>query len=698
MSAHNGPVSSNKKNASVQHSPPGEGRQAGGDKTSRATHKAKKVIAELDSYPHNIHPALVPGVSIEDQKVRYGVDKTIVIPVGVAVIAFILWGINSPETVTSVSTNALNWVMENLGWVFNSLAVFFFVFLIALAVSRYGKIPLGLDGEPQEYSTASWVAMLFAAGIGIGIIFFGPLEPLTHYLTPRPGAYDPASQEAVKGAMAQAAVHWGFSAWATYAVVGLGVGYVSFRKGRVPLMSSVLQPLFGGHSKSVGARLVDGFAIIATLFGTAASLGLGALQIGRGLQILTGWDATRNTLAIIIITVLTVATVISAVSGVARGIRRLSNINMVLSVVLAFFFFIAGPTVFLMNIIPGVIVEYTQALHETFALTMSDGPEVEALLKGWTTFFWAWWVSWAPFVGVFTAKISRGRTIRQFVMGVLFIPSTIIILAFTILGGTTIWLQRQNGSIVPGNDPEMMPAQEDIFFMVLDQLPGQQLVAPLVVVMLGVFFITSADSASLVNSQLSQGGNPNPKRGVTVLWALLMAGIAAVMLLMGGPNTLSGLQNLVTVTALPFAIVLVLMCVGIYKELRNDPMMIREYYERTAVQRAVRHGISHHGDNFELAIEPVDEESDRGVGNDFDSTSSEYTEWYLRTDEDGNPVEYDYDAGAYLDPETGQPMLEEIDPDAAASDSSLASGDVELDDKLVNEDEIDLDPEQGLNR
>lgn len=424
-------------------------------------------------------------------------------------------------------------------------------------------------------------------------------------------------------------------------------------------MSSILTPVFGGESTSFWARMVDGMAIIATLFGTAASLGIGAMQITSGVKLVTGWSDLGNTFAIGLIVLLTIGTIVSAVSGVGKGIRRLSNINLALAVILALFFFFAGPTIFIITVLPGVIAEYVNQLPAMAGATMVDSPETKAFLSGWTTFYWAWWVSWAPFVGIFTAKISRGRTIRQFVMGVLFIPSSIIVIAFTFLGGTAIFKQREFGALATGNDITALPPAEEVFFRVLEYLPGASVIAPVVMVMLAVFFITSSDSASLVNSQLSQKGNPEPNRWITGFWAVLMAGIAVVILLMGGKTALSGLQNLVTISALPFSVIMVLMCFALVKELRNDPMMIRAHYEQTAIANAVRYGIEEHGDNFELSIEAVDPQSDRGVGNDFDSTAEEYTDWYVRTDEDGNPVEYDYEQGAYIDPETGEPEVKD---------------------------------------
>ena len=574
------------------------------------TRGAKRFFSEVN-YPHQIHPALVPGVSIEDQRVRYGADKWIVGGVGAAIVGFVLWGVLDPEGVAAAAQAALNWTTQNLGWIFNTLAAGMVIFLLYLALSKFGRIPLGLEGAKPEYSTVSWTAMLFGAGIGIAIIFFGPYEPLSHYFSPPPGAYDAASLEAVKGALAQSAFHWGINAWAMYAVVGLAVAYASYRRGRVPLMSAILAPLMKNYSSgSASSRFIDALAIIATLFGTAASLGLGALQIARGFEIVTGWQMAGVGAALVVIGILTLGTIASAVSGVARGIKWLSNVNLVLAIGLALFIFVLGPTVFLINIIPGVLIDYISSIPEMSARTMSDSEAMQGYLTGWTTFYWAWWVSWAPFVGIFTAKISQGRTIRQYVLGVLFLPMTIIVVAFTIMGGTAIWLQRETGVMASDNTAATMAPAEDTFFLMLDQLPGGGLIAPLVMVMLAIFFITTSDSASLVNSQLAQGGNPEPRRIITAFFALLMAGIAVVMLLMGGATALSGLQNLITVTALPFSLILIAMAVALWKDLRTDPMFIPSQY---------------------------------GAGSDFESDAEEYIAWYQHTDEDGEPIDHEFD-------------------------------------------------------
>ncbi|NKE08589.1 MULTISPECIES: BCCT family transporter [Kocuria] len=625
---------------------------------------ARSFLDEIN-YPHNIHPALVPGITVDDQKNRYGVDRFVSGVAGALILGFILWGVLSTQTLTTASSAALTWTMGNLGWAFSTLAIILPVYLLYLALSKYGRIPLGLDEDKPTYSTASWAAMLFAAGIGIGIIFFGPFEPMTYFLSPRPGSVDPVTQEAVKLASAQAALHWGLNAWAIYALVGLAVAYTSYRRGRVPLMSSVFAPFFrDGKTDTWGGRVIDMLAIIATLFGTAAALGIGALQIGRGVEVVTGWGEGGNAVALIIIAVLTAGFIASAVSGVARGIRMLSNINMVLAIFLALFFFVLGPTAFLLNFIPSVVVTYFAELPTMLSASMADGPEMEAFLSAWTNFYWAWWVSWAPFVGIFVAKISRGRTIRQFIFGVLFIPSTIVVLAFTIVGGTAIRAQLENQTIAPDGTIDSLPAPEEIFFVVLDTLPGAGIMAILVILMLAIFFITTADSASVVTSQMSQRGDPEPRKLITVFWGLCMAGIAVVMLLVGGESALTGLQNLITVTALPFTLIMFAMVFALHKDLRSDPLILRDQYTRWALDKAVRHGIDDYGDDFMLGVQRASGANQKwATAAHFDSAAPEYTQWYQRTDEDGNPLDYDYETGTY----TGE--IPQVDPDQLTRES-----------------------------
>lgn len=591
-------------------------------------------------YPHDTHPGLVPGVSVEEQRVRYRTDKITFGVAGALIVGFVIWGAVSTESLTTVSTAALNTVVTYGGWIFTLLAAIVLLFLLYVGFSRYGRIPLGKDGEEPAYSMGSWIAMLFAAGMGVGLIFFGVYEPVTYYMTPPPGRAEAESFHAMHSAMAQTIFHWGLQAWAIYALVGAAVGYAAYRRGRPLLMSAI----FGQRAHlTVGGRLIDMFAIVGILFATSASLGLGTLQIGSGLQIVTGMGRVGNGVLIAIIAVLTCVFLVSAVSWVAKGIRLLSNFNMVLAAVVAFFLFVAGPTVFLLNFIPSVVGTYFAEMFQMLALSASWGPEAEDFMRSWTLFYWAWWVSWAPFVGVFVARISRGRTLRQYVSVVLLAPTVICVLAFSIFGGTAIWLQRSGTDVAGAASPE------DMLFRVLDALPFSQVTPIAIMVLLAVFFITSADSATLVMASMSQQGKPEPDRKIVIFWGVALAGVAAVMLAVGGSDALQGLQDLVTVAALPFAIILLALIPAFLRDLSTDPLSLRYRYARTALDNAVRQGMGDHGDDF--ALEVRHQEGPSAAGADVDSTGERMSSWYQRTDEDGRPVDYDYARDSYVDPE-----------------------------------------------
>lgn len=480
-------------------------------------------------YPHGVHPALVPGVSVDDQRYDYRTDRVVVGVVVGAIASFVAWGLLDTEGLSSASETALDFVTTYFGWFFSLLAAVVLFYMLAIGFSRYGRIPLGLDGEEPEFSTFSWVAMLFAAGMGIGLLFFGPYEPMQYYLEPPPGTVDPETRAAMHRALVQTVFHWGPQAWAMYALVGATVAYGAYRRGRTILMSSIFEPLIGRAGvRGVRGRLIDIFAIIATLFGTAASLGIGALQIGRGLQIVGGLGELGNAVLIGIVMVLTVVFIVSAVSGVAKGIRYLSNTNMTLALLMAFFVFVAGPTLFLVNIIPASIAGYAQDMFGLMAYSASQGEAEAAFLKAWTTFYWAWWVSWSPFVGIFIAKISRGRTLRQFVFVVVLVPSLVCLTSFSIYGGTSMWMQEQGLA-----DVASAPNAQDSLFILLDALPLSSITPVVVIFMLTVFFVTSADSASVVMGSLAQRGRSTPSHPVVIMLGLLLSAIAVVMLLIG---------------------------------------------------------------------------------------------------------------------------------------------------------------------
>jgi choline/carnitine/betaine transport len=523
----------------------------------------------------------------------------------VVALAFVAWGFLAPTGLGSASGSALTWVEENLGWLFVLLASAFVVFVIWLAASRYGAIPLGRDDEQPEFHVVSWVAMMFSAGMGIGLMFFGVSEPLSHYVSPPPRTVAPETPEALSTAMSTTLFHWTLHPWAIYAVVGLAISYGTFRRGRRQLISAAFAPLFGTRRvEGPAGKLIDVLAIFATLFGSAASLGLGALQIGSGMEIL-GWAGdVGNGLLVMIIAVLTAAFVASAVSGIARGIQWMSNINMVLAVALALFVFVLGPTVLILNLVPTAVGNYFADLGEMAARTeASGGDAMAAWLRGWTVFYWAWWISWTPFVGVFIARISRGRTIRQFVTGVLLVPSLVSLAWFVIFGGAGIAAQRA------GADVAGQSTAEGQLFGLLGQYPLATATTVLVMVLVGIFFVSGADAASIVMGSLSEGGTLAPSRRTVVFWGVVMGSVAAVMLLVGGDEALTGLQNLTIIAALPFALVMVGLAVALAKDVRSDPLMLRRTAAAEAVEQAVVEGITRHGDDFVLVVEPAPDSS-----------------------------------------------------------------------------------------
>lgn len=432
-------------------------------------------------------------------------DRIVFGVTAVLTLAFVVWGAAATDSLEDVSTSLLSGLMHNGGWAFMLAASGFVVFALWLAISRYGRIHLGAEGEEPEFRTVSWVAMMFSAGMGIGLMFYGVSEPLSHYGTPPPGT-DPAdSGDRMETAMATTLFHWTLHPWAIYAVVGLAIAYSTFRRRRRQTISAVFTPLIGKKNANGGiGRAIDILAIIATVFGSAASLGLGALQIGSGVQELKWMDEVSTGLLVTIIAVLTLAFVASAISGVEKGIQWLSNTNMVLALVLALFVFVAGPTIIVLDLLPTSVFAYLGDLPQLAGRTEASGGEgVADWLGSWTVFYWAWWISWTPFVGMFIARISRGRTIRQFVGGVILVPSTVSLIWFAIFGGSAMKMQEE-GQLAKEATPEGQ------LFGVLQQFPIATVTSLLVMILVGIFFVSGADAASIVMGTLSQKGALEP--------------------------------------------------------------------------------------------------------------------------------------------------------------------------------------------
>ncbi|MGV3283423.1 BCCT family transporter [Corynebacterium sp. 11254D000AR] len=591
-----------------------------------------------------MHPGLVPGIGVEDQRNTFGLDKIIFGVTAVLVVGFIAWGVTMPDQVAQTASAAFGWAITNAGWLLNITMILAIVVMAYVGLSKLGRIKLGTDDEQPEFGFFSWVAMMFGAGIGVGLFFYGPSEPLSYYLTPPPHTVDEGGTvEALHQAVAQSHFHWGISPWAMYSLVSAAIAYSSYRRGRVPLISSIFKPLFGSKDTDGPlGKVIDIMALIATLFGTAATLGVSAVQIGQGVEIISGAGPLPNRILLVIIAVLGVGFVISAVSGVSRGIRYLSNLNITLTLALVAFVFITGPTLLLLNLLPSGMVTYLDELLPMMSKSLSWGDETVEFQSYWTAFYWAWWIAWAPFVGMFVARISRGRTLRQYAAVTILAPTIILILAFTIFGGTSITFHDAG---IPGFDADA--SGEAVLFNMFSNLPLGTITPFILLGVLAIFFVTSADSASVIMGTMASKGNPSPNKALVVFWGLCMMGIAVVMLLTGGEEVLSGLQNLTILSALPFCVVLLVMMVAFIVDLRSDPMFIRRQYARTAVENAVIRGIEEHGDDFEFSVE---EASDgRGAGSDFDSAAGRYTRWYQRTDEAGDAVDYDFSTNTWSD-------------------------------------------------
>ncbi len=561
---------------------------------------------------------------------RKGLDPWVFGAAAVLAVAFVVWGFVAPDGLGAVAGSLLTGTMDRFGWLFVIAAAVFTIFVIIVAASRFGRIPLGKDGETPKFRTSSWIAMMFATGMGIGLVFYGVGEPLFFYMSPPPSTIDGSTAEAMGVGMGQTLFHWTLFPWAMYAIVGLGMAYGSFRLGRSQLFSSMFTPLFGERAvNGIGGRVINILAILATLFGSACSLGLGALQIGGGIESAGLLSDVTSPVLVLIIAILTAAFVGSAVSGIERGIQWLSNINMVLAVVLALIVFIGGPTLFILNAIPSSVGAFVEQFPQMASRTAADGGQtVSEWLSTWTVFYWAWWVSWSPFVGLFIARISRGRSIRQFVTGVLVVPSVISLFWFAIFGGGAIGIQKraERGEAGAEKLSEIVDGVPDInfdliLFDMLNALPVPGWVAVLLmivtVILIAIFFVTGADSASIVMGALSENGAEEPTRKSVIFWGTATGAVAAVMLLAGGEDpaeALNGLKNITIVSSLPFVIVMLLLCVSIWKDLSQDPLVIQGRLANILLEDTVASGVDSHGGPFEIPTRSVLELDDEQMG------------------------------------------------------------------------------------
>ena len=523
----------------------------------------------------------------EDAPINWG----IVIPLAVIVAAVVGWGLAAPDSFSNFADAAFGWVIDNLGWAFVLGGTIFVAFVIVIALSNFGTIRLGTADERPEFKTTSWIAMMFAAGMGIGLMFYGAAEPLAMYRDGVPGH----NEHEVGTAMAQTMFHWTLHPWAVYAIIGLAIAYSTFRLGRKQLLSSAFIPLIGEKAADGWpGKLIDAFAVFATIFGTACSLGLGALQISSGLEASGFVDNPSTKLTIGIVSVLTLAFLLSAMSGVSKGIQWLSNANMVVAAILAIFVFVFGPTVAQLNMLPTAVGSYLQNFFEMAARTAesSDGQAGE-FLSGWTIFYWAWWISWSPFVGTFLARISRGRTVREFCLGVMLVPAGLSTVWFAIFGGTAIKMEQAGESIVGDG------SNEEQLFNLLHSLPGGYVMGVFALILLGTFFITSADSASTVMASMTQSGKTEAKPWLAAMWGLATAFVGLTLLISGGSDALNSLQSVTIVAATPFLFILIALMFAIVKDMSNDTIYLdKKEQERFARQLAIERRM--HRDQQEL--------------------------------------------------------------------------------------------------
>ena len=489
------------------------------------------------------------------------IDKSVFWISAVIAVIFVLWAVVFPEGAGASFGAVQGFLTKSFGWSYLMVVAAFLVFCIWIAFSRYGSIRLGKDDEKPEFSTLSWFAMLFSAGMGIGLVFWSIAEPMYHYGSPPFG--EASSIESAGIAMRYVFFHWGLHPWATFALGGLILAYWQFRKGKPALFSSTFTPLLGEDAPStIWGKVIDILAVFATLFGVATSLGLGAQQINSGLAFNFNIPNTTTT-TLIVIAVITVLFIISAVTGIKRGIQTLSNINIYLASFLMLFILFTGPTKFILDLFSSSLGEYLQNIVRTSFWTDAFNTS-EGWVGGWTIFYWAWWIAWVPFVGGFIARISRGRTIKEFMIGVLVAPTVVSFIWLTIFGGTAINIEMFGaGGIAEAVSADMSTA----LFVTVDHLPLAGLISVLAIIMIATFFITSADSATFVMGEFTSGGSLEPTSGLKIVWGLIEGAVAGVLLYVGG---LSALQTASIASAFPFMIVMILATYALLKALRAE--------------------------------------------------------------------------------------------------------------------------------
>ncbi len=518
--------------------------------------------------------ALAPQDSVYDTDYETGQDNVDVLGLDIhnpvffvsaaAILSFSIGTLIFPESASALLNGAKDWTLQKFDWFFVITTNIAILFCLAIALSPLGAIRLGGDDARPDFSVKSWLSMLFSAGVGIGLIFYGAAEPMAYYTDwfGTPLGAEPLTPEARRLAFSATIFHWALTPWAVYGVLGLALAFFTFNKGLPLTIRSAFYPIFGERVWGWPGHVIDLLAVIATLFGLATSLGLGAKQAASGMNFLFGVDPGLKT-QIILIAGITSMAILSVVRGLDGGVKLLSNINIAIAIALLVFVIIAGPTA---AILKGAATNALAYVQDTPRLSNWIGREDEEWFHGWTIFYWAWWISWSPFVGMFIARVSRGRTIREFLGAVLVVPTLVAILWFTAFGVTAI--EQVDAGV--GALPEGISEVSLVLFQALENLPFAEVSSFVAIVLLLVFFVTSSDSGSLVIDSITAGGKlhaPVPQR---IFWATMEGLVAIVLLVGGGSVALSSLQAGAITAGLPFTFVLLVCCVSLTRGLLTE--------------------------------------------------------------------------------------------------------------------------------
>ncbi len=506
----------------------------------------------------------------------------------------------APGPFNDVVQATLAQVVRGAGWMYLLIVFLTLSFLLYLAFGRFGNLRIGGEDAEPDFSRGSWLSMLFSAGMGIGLVFWGAAEPISHFVTP-PEGLPPQSMDAARASMRYAFFHWGLHPWAIYALIGLAMAWFQYNRNGRGLVSDMLQPVIGRHHRGAAGKLVNIAAVVATAIGVATTLGFGTIQIAAGLQRVFGLRADVP-LQLTVIVVAFVLYMISTTSGVERGIKWLSNFNLALAALLLAAVLVLGPTGFIFDTFTTTLGSYLNQLV-TMSLRMSPFSG-STWVADWTIFYWAWWIAWAPFVGAFIARVSRGRSVREFAVGVVLAPTLLGFLWFSVFGGTALWSQLfGHADLVQalGN------GYETVLFTLFDSLPAPLLLSALALVLLMIFFVTSADSAVLVLASMSTDDAGDPPLSRKLVWGVAIALIAATLLLAGG---LDALQGMITIAALPFAALMVLVMVSLYR------VLDAEHNRQRRLSQRARHLIEAWIEREQAAQDDARAEASQNVGGD----------------------------------------------------------------------------------